>query len=186
VRAGRARPDLSAVFLDRDGVINRKAPEGDYVTSWQTFEFLPGALDGLRLLGDSPLAIIVVTNQRGIALGRMRAEDVEDIHVRMRSAVNQAGGRIDAVYHCPHDGGCRCRKPNVGMFEQAGHEFGLRLDHTAVLGDSPSDMLAAARIGATKVLVGGRKPSEADYVAADLADAARWLLESNEAREAWQ
>jgi histidinol-phosphate phosphatase family protein len=167
-------------------VINRKAAEGDYVTSWQNFEFLPGALDGLKLLGDSPVSIIVVTNQRGIALGRMRAEDVEDIHVRMRSAVKHAGGRIDAVYHCPHDGGCGCRKPDVGMFEQASHEFGLRLDRTAVVGDSPSDMLAAARIGATQVLVGGRKPSEADYVAADLADAARWLLGRDEARADWQ
>jgi D-glycero-D-manno-heptose 1,7-bisphosphate phosphatase len=174
--AGRLHDDLSAVFLDRDGVINRKAAEGDYVTSWQGFEFLPGVLEALRLLAAAPPPIVVVTNQRGIALGRMSAENVEDIHVRMRLAVARAGGRIDAVYYCPHNGGCRCRKPDVGMFKQAADELALRLERTAVVGDSPSDMLAAARIGATRVLIGDREPREADYLADDLADAAAWLI----------
>jgi D-glycero-D-manno-heptose 1,7-bisphosphate phosphatase len=183
VRAGRARTELSAVFLDRDGVINRKAADGEYVRSWRAFEFLPGALEGLRLLARSRLRVIVVTNQRGIALGRIDPETLADIHERMRTTVATAGARIDAVYHCPHDVGCRCRKPEVGMFEQAARELQLRLSDTAVVGDQPSDMLAAARIGSVRVLieppgrqVGARLACEADYIAANLADAARWLL----------
>jgi D-glycero-D-manno-heptose 1,7-bisphosphate phosphatase len=175
MRRGGTRPELTAVFLDRDGVINRKAPDGDYVTSWDQFQFLPGALTGLARLADSALRLVVVTNQRGIALGRMSEEDLADIHDRMRAAVVAAGGRIDAVYHCPHEAGCRCRKPEVGMFEDAAREFGFELGHTAVVGDQPSDMLAAERIGALRVSVGFASP-EADYVARDLDDAAHWLL----------
>jgi D-glycero-D-manno-heptose 1,7-bisphosphate phosphatase len=158
-------------------VINRKAAEGEYVTSWQGFKFLPGALEGLRRLAQASLAVVIVTNQRGIALGRVTEADLADIHRRMRAEVTAAAGRIDAIYHCPHDVGCRCRKPEVGMFERAASELGLRLDASAVVGDSPSDMLAAVRIGAVRVLVGEREGQEADYVAADLADAARWLLD---------
>jgi D-glycero-D-manno-heptose 1,7-bisphosphate phosphatase len=175
MRPGRTRPGLSAVFVDRDGVINRKAPDGDYVTSWDQFEFLPGALTGLARLAGSALRIAVVTNQRGIALGRMSEGDLADIHDRMRAAVVEAGGRIDAIYHCPHEAGCRCRKPEVGVFEDAAEELGLELDHTAVVGDQLSDMLAAERIGALRVIV-GLAPPEADYVARDLDDAARWLV----------
>lgn len=180
---------LSAIFLDRDGVINRKAPEGVYITSWSAFEFLPGAIEGLRLLAAARLPIIIVTNQRGIALGHMTARDLADIHERMRAAVAEAGGRIDAIYHCPHDVGCRCRKPEVGMFEQAAREMGLRLTDSVVVGDQPSDMLAAARIGALGILIGPGEPGDPgapgrgldaprpEHIAANLADAARWLLD---------
>ena len=108
---GPRRP--SAVFLDRDGVINRKAPEGEYVTRWSEFAFLPGALDALRALAGAPVRVVVATNQRGIARGRMTAGDLAAIHARMRGAVLEAGGRIDAIYHCPHEGGCDCRKPGA-------------------------------------------------------------------------
>lgn len=180
--AGRTRPDLSAVFVDRDGVINRKAPEGSYVHSWAEFEFLPGALDGLALLATSESPIVVVTNQRGLALGRMTADDLADIHRRMTQAISATGGRIDAVYHCPHDVGCHCRKPEIGMFEQAATDLGIRLDESAVIGDQPADMLAARRIGAVRVLVGGDHQQDVDHVASGLVDAARWLLERSTAR----
>jgi D-glycero-D-manno-heptose 1,7-bisphosphate phosphatase len=159
-------------------VINRKAPEGEYVTSWSEFEFLPGALEGLALMtaAPGPLTIVVATNQRGIARGRMTEEDLADIHRRMLAAVEKARGRIDAIYHCPHEAGCGCRKPETGMFDEAASEFGLSLAETAVVGDSPSDMEAASRIGALRVLVGGQAEPGVDYAARDLADAARWLL----------
>jgi D-glycero-D-manno-heptose 1,7-bisphosphate phosphatase len=180
VRAGRAgdRLSLSAVFLDRDGVINRKAPEGDYVTSWDRFEFLTGALEGLRLLAEAGPPIVVATNQRGIARGRMTEADLADIHEHMRAQVEAAGGRVDAVYHCPHEGGCECRKPGVGMFERAARELGVSLDSAAVIGDRASDMEAAATIGALRVLVRGHDEPmpPVDHVAGDLAAAARWLL----------
>ena len=181
MRAGRTgdRRGLSAVFLDRDGVINRKAPEGDYVTSWARFEFLPGALDGLRLLARAGTPIVVATNQRGIARGRMSEADLADIHERMRAAVEEAGGRIDAIYHCPHEGGCDCRKPGTGMFERASRDLGVSLDSAAVIGDRASDMEAAAAIGALRVLVRGHDEPmpRVDHVADDLSAAARWLLD---------
>jgi len=171
---------VNAVFLDRDGVINRKAPDGEYVTRWSEFQFLPGALDGLRLLAESNLPVIVATNQRGIALGAMTEQDLADIHHRMSERISAAGGRIDAIYHCPHDGGCECRKPLPGLFLRAAREHGLVLGEAAVVGDRLSDMEAAAAIGATRVLVSPEAEAppgpEADYVASDLAAAARWLL----------
>jgi D-glycero-D-manno-heptose 1,7-bisphosphate phosphatase len=176
VRADRAPDRLTAVFLDRDGVINRKAVEGDYVTSWEQFVFLPDALEGLRILAASPLSIAVVSNQRGVALGRMTAEQVDDINDRMQAAVADAGGRIDVIRYCPHDRGCRCRKPEVGMFEDAASELQIWLSETAVVGDRASDMLAAERIGALRVLVGAEEYDGADYRATGLADAARWLV----------
>jgi D-glycero-D-manno-heptose 1,7-bisphosphate phosphatase len=183
VRAGRAgdRLSLSAVFLDRDGVVNRKAPEGDYVTSWPGFEFLPGALEGLRILAEAGPPVVVVTNQRGIARGRMTEADLADIHVRMSAAVAEAGGRIDAIYHCPHEGGCDCRKPATGLFERAARDLGIELDSAAVIGDRASDMEAAAAIGALRVLVRGHEEPmpPVDHVADDLPSAASWLLDQD-------
>jgi D-glycero-D-manno-heptose 1,7-bisphosphate phosphatase len=183
MRAGGAGARITGVFLDRDGVINRKAPEGSYVRSWDEFEFAPRGLDGLALLARTAVPAIVVTNQRGIARGRMTAADLADIHRRMTSAVVAAGGRLDAVYHCPHDIGCRCRKPEVGMFEAAAERFGLLLSQTAVIGDAASDMLAARRIGALRVLIadgrsgGGGVDPDADQVVPDLFAAVMWLTD---------
>jgi len=167
---------LTAVFVDRDGVINRKAPEGAYITSWDAFEFLLNALAGLRLFARSGLLIVVVTNQRGIALGHMSEAVLQQIHDRMLGEVNRAGGRIDAIYHCPHGIGCRCRKPEVGMFEDAAVDFGFDLRQSAMIGDQPSDMLAAERVGALRVKVGSGSDARADHVATDLEQAAAWLL----------
>lgn len=170
---------LTTVFLDRDGVINAKAPEGDYVKSWSEFNFLPGALDGLRALAEHGLRIVVVTNQRGIARGVMTEDDLADIHARMRSAVESAGGRIDAIYHCPHAGGCNCRKPAPGMLYAAARDHpNLRLEHSALIGDRVHDMQAAAAVGARRVyLRGSDEPLPAvDHVADDLLEAASWLV----------
>lgn len=166
---------LSAVFLDRDGVINRKAPEGQYVTSWAEFEFLPGVRDAIAMLGALEVPIVVVTNQRGVARHRMTESDLFDIHRLMLVAIRAAGGRVDAVYHCPHEGGCACRKPGTGMFESAGRDLGFAVAQSVVIGDQPSDMVAAARIGASSILV-GPADFDADHRAEDLPTAVRWLL----------
>ena len=173
---GPRRP--SAVFLDRDGVINRKAPEGEYVTRWSEFALLPGALQALRALAGAPLAVVVATNQRGVARGRMTEDDLAAVHARMRTAVRDAGGRIDAVYACPHEGGCACRKPAPGLLLRAARELGLDLGRAALVGDRASDMAAAGAVGALRVLVGDADdpPPPADHAAADLLGATRWLL----------
>ena len=165
--------------MDRDGVINRKAPEGGYVDSWAQFAFLPDALEGLRRLAALNVPIVVATNQRGIARGRYTEADLADIHDRMRAAVIAAGGRIDAIEYCPHIGGCECRKPRTGMFERAAAALGFDLAASAVLGDRASDMEAANRIGAVRVLVNpyDEHMPPVDHVAPDLTSAAAWLAE---------
>jgi D-glycero-D-manno-heptose 1,7-bisphosphate phosphatase len=172
------RDRLSAVFLDRDGVINRKAPEGSYVTSWAEFAFLPGALEALARLAHTGVPTFIATNQRGIARGAMSEADLADIHRRMCAEVHAARGRIDAIYHCPHEGGCDCRKPLPGMFERAAREHGLRLAEAVVVGDRESDMRAAAAVGAGRVLVGAEDVGDTaiDHRAEDLPGAIDWLI----------
>jgi D-glycero-D-manno-heptose 1,7-bisphosphate phosphatase len=142
-----------AVFLDRDGVINRDRP--DYVKSWEEFEFLPGALEALRLLALGPRRIIVVSNQSAIGRGLVSREDVDRIHARMTEAVRGAGGRIDAIYYCPHrpDEGCPCRKPRPGLLRKAARELGLDLPGSLLIGDDLQDLETAVAAGVRPVLV---------------------------------
>jgi histidinol-phosphate phosphatase family protein len=164
-------------------VINRKRPEGSYVTRWEEFELLPGVLNALALLGSAGVPVIVATNQRGIARGLMTEADLAAINDRLRAAVSAAGGRLDAIYHCPHAGGCRCRKPKPGMFEDAAAAFGVRLDEAVVIGDQPSDIEVARRIGALGVLVDAQSwdrgvvTDDVAYLAHDLFDAVQWLAD---------
>jgi D-glycero-D-manno-heptose 1,7-bisphosphate phosphatase len=146
---------MLTIFLDRDGVINRKQPENDYVKSWQEFTFLPGALEGVRILSGLAARLIVVTNQRGVARGRMREEDLLDIHERMTAAVAAAGGRIDGIYHCPHEeGACQCRKPRTGLFERAQADFpDIDFRFSLIVGDSVSDLLPGAKLGCRMALI---------------------------------
>jgi D-glycero-D-manno-heptose 1,7-bisphosphate phosphatase len=146
---------MRTVFLDRDGVLNRKRPEGQYVTRWEEFEFLPRAAEGLHLLQEAGLRLIVVTNQRGVALGRLSEADLEAIHRRMAGELAQAGVRLAAVYHCPHDRGrCDCRKPGTGLFLRAQADFpDTDFGQSAVVGDSLSDLEAAARLDCPGYLV---------------------------------
>ena len=129
------------------------------------------------MLAALELPVVVVTNQRGIERGHMTAADLEAIHGKMRSAVAAAGGRIDAVYHCPHEGGCACRKPGVLLFERAGRDLDFEPANAAVLGDRASDMEAARRLGALAIAVAGTDTDDADYSAVDLVDAVGWLKE---------
>lgn len=167
-----------AVFLDRDGTINRKAPEGQYVTSWEQFEFLPGAREAIRDLSRAGIRVIVVTNQRGIARGHMTEADLADIHRRMVAELGQAGAHIDAIYHCPHEDGCDCRKPGTGMFLRAGAELrGIEFDRALVIGDGQVDVSAARAIGAYAVRLGEPlRPEPADARFDSLRAAVDWLL----------
>lgn len=145
----------TTIFLDRDGVINVKAPEGDYVKSWSEFRFLPGALEAIGALAGIVPRLIVVSNQRGIALGVMSEPDLSAIHENMLKAIHQAGGRIDSIYHCPHEEhSCDCRKPRTGLFEKAQQEFPeIDFERAAVVGDSLADLEAASRLSSMPVLV---------------------------------
>ena len=139
-----------AAFLDRDGTINVKAPEGEYVTAPEGFEFLPGAERAIRLLAESGWRVIVVSNQRGVALGRMTEADVEAVNARM------AHLPIAGIFVCPHDRGvCDCRKPGTGLFRQAQERFpGIDFERSVMIGDADSDIAAGQAIGARTFRVG--------------------------------
>jgi D-glycero-D-manno-heptose 1,7-bisphosphate phosphatase len=154
-------------FLDRDGTINVKAHEGAYVESVEDFRYLPGAQEAIRLLAEAGWRVIVVTNQRGVALGRMSLEAVDDIHDRLRLLP------VDAIYVCPHaEGVCDCRKPGIGLFEQAKRDFpGIDFGRSVMIGDSQRDMQAGERAGCRTVLVGEPPlPSLLDAVGRLLAE----------------
>lgn len=147
-------PDaLEAVFLDRDGVINRE--RADYVKCREEFEFLPGVLPALARLADLPQPIIVVTNQSAIGRKLMGRSALDDIHLYMHQCVMASGGRIDAFYVCPHhpDEDCLCRKPKPGLLLQAARDFRLNLANCVFIGDSVTDAGAAHAAGCPCCLV---------------------------------
>lgn len=163
------------VFLDRDGVLNRKMPEGVYVSDWAEFQWLPGAVEAVARMNRAGLTVIMVSNQRGIALGRFTAAQLELIHDNMQNHLARNGARLDAIYHCPHDyGECHCRKPDIGLFEKAMKDFPqINPNNSVVIGDSLSDIQAGRRLGMKTIFIQGeadRQKTGAD-TAATLADA---------------
>jgi D-glycero-D-manno-heptose 1,7-bisphosphate phosphatase len=164
-------------FLDRDGTINAKAPEGDYIKRPEEVSLLPGAAEAVRRLNDAGVTAIVVTNQRGIALGRMTERDLEEVNAELsRQLEAVAGARIDAFFHCPHDvGECDCRKPATGMFMRALERFPwIELTSSVIVGDSDSDVEAGRALDMATVRLG------AD--AQDLTAAVDELLRVDKAR----
>lgn len=174
------------VFLDRDGTINLKAPARDYVTSPDALVLLPGAAEAIRALNEANFRVLVVTNQRGIALGKMTEQDLAAVHGRLAELLADHGARIDAIYHCPHaEGCCNCRKPKVGLFQQAAAEHpDLRLEHCALFGDTNRDMAAGLALGMTRVLIAEDQPAGgraeaipiAHHTAPRLLDGVEWFL----------
>jgi len=137
----------ACVIVDRDGVLNVKAPRGTYVASPEGWQWLPGALEALATLNRHDADVIVVTNQAGIARSMMTQADLDAIHVQMISEARAAGGEILDVFHCPHhwDDGCDCRKPAPGMLYEAQRAHALDLSVTPFVGDDPRDGEAAAK-----------------------------------------
>ncbi len=144
-----------AIFLDRDGVVNRKVPEGSYIQTLAALEFLPGALETVAEICRSGYLVFVVTNQRGVARGMVRPEVLDQIHSHILEAAARAGGRICRIYVCPHDiaDACECRKPKPGMLLQAKAEFGIDMGASWMIGDAASDVAAGAAAGCGTVLI---------------------------------
>ena len=145
---------MRGILLDRDGVINRE--RADYVKSWEEFKLLPGALPALRQLAALDIPIALITNQSAIGRGLVTAQGVAEIHANLIDMVERAGGRIDAVFVCPHtpDDGCDCRKPRPGLLKQAAAKLGLDLHQTVFVGDAVTDYGAAIAAGCQPLLVG--------------------------------
>jgi D-glycero-D-manno-heptose 1,7-bisphosphate phosphatase len=143
------------IILDRDGVLNHKPPRAEYVRNWNEFKWISGAMTALRALKAARYRVIIVSNQAGVARGAMTEADLLEIHRNMAREVALEGGRIDAIYYCPHnwDDGCECRKPKPGMLLQAQHDFNLDLSRTPFVGDDERDAQAAEAAGCPSVLV---------------------------------
>ena len=179
-----------AVFLDRDGVINRN--RNDYVKRWEEFVFLPGALEALRQLARTQLLIIVVTNQSAINRGLVSMENVQEICHRMIEEIHNNGGRIDAVFVCPHrpDERCKCRKPEPGLLLEAADRLQLDLHQCYLIGDALSDIEAGLKVGCRVVMVRtglgqGQLATSANdarnfLVTHDLAGAVEWIVEQEQ------
>ncbi len=143
------------IFLDRDGVINRKMSEGDYVKCRDEFKFLPGVKEALRMLKEAGHLLIVVTNQRGVARGLMTEDELREIHGYMQQELDEIGASLDGIYYCPHEKGqCNCRKPELGLFLKAKYDFpSICFANSIMIGDSINDMEAGVKIGCKNVLV---------------------------------
>ncbi len=165
------------VFFDRDGIVNA-SPGPGYVERWSDFRLLPAFVRAARTALAHGFVCVVVTNQRGIALGVMSAAAVDDIHANLATALHAAGVALLGVYTCPHERDtCDCRKPQPGLLLRAAREHNLDLARSWMVGDKPSDVEAGRRAGCRTVLVNDTlPPGDADYRIDDM-DALPELLE---------
>ena len=165
----------SALFLDRDGVINRQIV-GGYIRNLSQLELLPGAIDAIVRLGKAFRYVFVVTNQQGIGKGVVSAADVKEIHSYIIEEVQKAGGYITKIYCCPSLESVNDpnRKPGIGMGLQAKHDFpDIDFSHSLMIGDSMSDMLFAEKLGMKSIFITHGKTAaigNATYACNSLAD----------------
>ncbi len=179
-----AQPVLrKAAFLDRDGVINK---DKAYVHRWEDFEFVPGAIEGMQKLQDAGYALVIVTNQSGLARGYYTEAQYQALTEALTQHLAGQGVMLDGVYHCPHHPkgsvpglavDCDCRKPAPGMLLQAARELGLSLPDSLLIGDKPSDIEAARAAGVGHAYLvrsdnpeSGTNPVQADGLFASLLD----------------
>ncbi len=144
---------MKLVILDRDGTINQDSDE--YVKSADEWTPLPGALEAIARLNHAGWHVVVASNQSGLGRGLFDVSAFNEIHAKMHKLLAAVGGRIDAVFYCPHgpDEGCRCRKPEPGLFEQIGERYGLDLHGVPAVGDTARDMVAGMAVGCEPHLV---------------------------------
>ncbi len=179
---------LKLVILDRDGTVNEDSP--DYVKSPEEWMPMPGALEAIARLNHAGWHVVIASNQSGLGRGLFDVSTLNAMHAKMHALLAAVGGRIDAVFYCPHtsEDACHCRKPEPGLLEQIGERYGVDLRDVPMVGDSARDVLAAVAAGCEPhlVLTGkgaalkGRDLPEtfpkATLVHADLAAFADFLL----------
>jgi D-glycero-D-manno-heptose 1,7-bisphosphate phosphatase len=170
-----------AAFLDRDGVINERAVEGEYVTRWEDMRFLPGTAEAIASLNRAGFRVTVVTNQRCVAKGLLSVSELEFMHDQMCGYLAAAGAVIDNVYYCPHaqQPPCSCRKPSPGMLLTAASSHQIDLRASWMIGDSDIDMSAGRSAGCKTARILNRgevEQCQADILAPSLIDAVRQIL----------
>lgn len=181
--------------MDRDGTLTE---EVGYVNHPGRLRVLPRSAEAVRRLNAAGVAVVVVTNQAGIARGYFSPEVLAAVNAAMLSQLKDAGAYLDGVYVCPHHPSegeppyrrvCECRKPKPGLLRRAASDLGLDLGRSTLVGDKGSDLVAARAVGASSVLVltgyglgeweyrRDALPVQPDHVADDLLDAADWVIE---------
>ena len=187
-----------AVFLDRDGTMIR---EVDYLRSVEQLRLLPGVAGAIRRLNEAGFAVVVTTNQSGVARGLLTEGGLDRIHEQLRQRLARRGAHLDGLYYCPHHPkakvaryrrSCGCRKPSPEMLQRAAAELDLDMKQSFAVGDSARDVEAGRRAGCRTVLVrtGYGKKTEAnlgeadrpDHIADDLASAVEWVLGTQRGR----
>lgn len=172
-----------AIFLDRDGVIIENVPS--YIRSWEEVRFIPKSLIALKKAQSSSYKIVIVTNQSAVGRGILALESAWEINHRLVNVIQQAGGRVDGIYMCPHapEDHCNCRKPKPGLILQAATELSLDLPRSILIGDALSDLLAGQAAGIPKnILVRTGRGSEQEKL--PHADVLNPLLVFNDLSEA--
>lgn len=173
------------VILDRDGVINFDSAQ--FIKSPAEWKPIPGSLEAIARLTQAGYRVVVATNQSGIGRGLFDMDTLNAIHEKMHKAVVNAGGRIDAIFYCPHtaEAGCDCRKPKAGMFRRISDTLNVELPNVPSVGDSLRDLQASAMAGCRPILVKtgkGEQTKEAGNLPAgtlefaNLASAVDWIL----------
>ncbi len=149
--------ELSAIILDRDGVINVET--GYYVKSIAEWRFLPGSVEAIARLSKAGYPLFIATNQAGIAKGLYDEKILNDIHRLMIKGIEEKGGKIAAVHYCPHQDqdDCDCRKPKSGLLTQIAQQHHVDLSRALMVGDSLRDLQAAVSVGTKAVLVGSKQ-----------------------------
>jgi D-glycero-D-manno-heptose 1,7-bisphosphate phosphatase len=153
--ASKNSPGGPAIFIDRDGVINRRRA-GGYVLDWSEFVFMPGIREALRRLALLRLPIIVISNQSAVGRGLLKPSVLENITSRMQQTLLADGTSLSAVYYCTHkpDDGCICRKPRPELLFRAAVDFSVDLPRSVFIGDSDADARAAQLAGCQPLLFG--------------------------------
>jgi histidinol-phosphate phosphatase family protein len=176
-----------AAFLDRDGVINRKAPQGQYITRWEEFEILPHVSEAISRLNAAGWLVVVITNQRCVAKGVISEQGLDHLHLKMSSALAKQGARVDAIYLCPHelDEQCACRKPAPGMLLKAANELSIDLGQSWMIGDSNIDIEAGRAAGCCTILIQEQRNAQmnADHCVQDLHMAVSTILAISSQKE---
>ncbi len=144
---------MKTIILDRDGVINQDSDA--FIKDPDEWVPIPGSLEAIARLCKAGCRVVVATNQSGVSRGMFSLETLTAIHQKMESAIQEHGGRLDGIYYCPHgpDDGCSCRKPEPGLLQQIGQDFGINLNNAIAVGDSLRDLQAADAVGARPILV---------------------------------
>jgi len=171
-----ARVSARAVFLDRDGTLNVRPAEHEYVRSVDDFHWLPGAVEGLARLQRAGYLLALVSNQQGVARGVVSTSTLRDIEARIQEDLSGVGCQIGAFRYCVHaaEDRCSCRKPEPGMLCELARELDLDLSRSWMVGDAESDVEAGRAAGCRTALLGGTS-GRADIVAGSLEEASRLI-----------